>query len=112
MDATRLKKIENRAQRIVGDFFAHELRSDEQSKFRLISISHVKLAWDLSYFDVYVSAFSHVEELPKALAPYAQEIESRIYKDLELRKKPRIRFRLDDSGEKATSIIDTINSLS
>lgn len=112
MESTRLKKIENRAQRIVGDYFAHELRNDEQSKFRLISIVNVKLASDLSYFDIFVSSMAHIEELPKALAPYAREIESRIYKELELRKKPRLRFKIDDSWEKASHIIETINSLS
>jgi ribosome-binding factor A len=110
MNSERLKKLENVAQNLISSFILEEMQ-EEQSEFGLINVSGVKLSSDLSYLDVYVSAFKNQDHLTKALAKHNKDIQHRFHKAMVLRKIPRIRYRYDDSGELSQSINNTINSL-
>jgi|ASRM01.1.fsa_nt_gi ribosome-binding factor A len=110
MNSERLKKLENVAQSLISSFILEEMQ-EAQTEFGLINVSGVKLSSDLSYLDVYVSAFKNPENLTKALAKHNKDIQHRFHKSMVLRKIPRIRYRYDDSGELSQSINNTINSL-
>ena len=110
MNQDRLKKLENVAQTLISSFILEEMQ-EIQSHFGLINVSSVKLSSDLSYLDVYVSAFKNQTELTKALAKNNREIQQKFHKAMTLRKIPRIRYRYDDSGEVSQTIYNTLNSL-
>ncbi len=110
MNQDRLKKLENVAQSLISSYILEEMQ-EEQSNFGLINVSSVKLSTDMSYLDVFVSAFKNQEDLTKALAKHNRDIQQKFHKAMTLRKIPRIRYRYDDSGEISQTIYNTINRL-
>ena len=111
MDAQRLKKVENVAKKIVSAGIRDVLTEEENKMFRLVNVVGVKLSPDVSYLDVYVSSFLNPDKLTKALATHANTIEKELFRELAMRKHPKLRFRYDNSGEISSEIIGTINSL-
>lgn len=111
MDSQRLKKIENTAKKILWEHLPQQLSDEENKLYRIVNIVDVKLSSDLSYLDVFVSCFWKEETLTKNLATHANNLERILFKELAMRKNPRIRFRYDDSGRTSSEIIETINSL-
>ncbi len=111
MDSQRLKKIENTAKKIMSTALVEELTAEDVKLFRLVNIAWVKLSSDVSYLDVYVSAFENGDKLTKALALYADTLERKLFKELAIRRSPKIRFRYDDSGAVSSHILEKINEL-
>ncbi|MDR3150625.1 MAG: ribosome-binding factor A [Candidatus Peribacteria bacterium] len=63
-------------------------------------MTDVVISSDLSYLDIWVSAFRNQEILAKTLAKHNHEIQNRYNKMMKIRKLPRIRYRYDDKGER------------
>ncbi|MDR2411326.1 MAG: hypothetical protein LBD88_01690 [Candidatus Peribacteria bacterium] len=51
---------------------------------------------DLSYLDVWISAFKNQNILAKTIAKYNNKIQSRYNKAVKIRKLPKIRYRYDN----------------
>lgn len=110
MNNQKMKKLESILLSLISNFIIDELK-DIESDFWLININWVKLSTDLSYLDVLVSSFKNTDILTKTLALYAKDIERKIYKKIEIRKLPKIRFRYDQSWEISQNIVNKINNL-
>lgn len=111
MEKRRLEQIENVAKKIISNSILENLDEKDRKAFRLVNVIWVKLANDMSYLDVFVSSFENKEGLCKALAVYANDIERVVFREMSLRKKPRIRFRYDDSWAVSSDILEKINAL-
>lgn len=111
MKEERLKKLEGIVQELASRFIFEEIEDSEQI-FWIITVTKVKVSTDLSYLDVFVSAFFEKELLAKTLAKHAHAIQKKIGQKLALRKIPRIRFRYDEEWKISSEIIGQINDLS
>ena len=109
MNNERLKKLERLSKQLVSNFIFEELEDSEQT-FWIITVTWVKISSDLSYIDIYVSAFLNSELLTKTLAKHNYEIQKRLNKKIEIRKLPKIRFRYDDSWKIWQEVCNKINS--
>ncbi len=110
MNQERIKKLKSISQKIISEFFIEELRELESS-FWLINIVKIEISSDLSYLDIFVSAFNKKDILTKTLAKYAPKINRELHKKLSIRKIPKIRFKYDESWEISSEILETINKL-
>lgn len=110
MKQDRLKKLEGIIQELVSRFIFEEIEDAEQI-FWIITITKVKVSPDLSYLDVFVSAFNEKELLTKTLAKHAHDIQRKISHTMDIRKIPRIRFRYDEEGIVSSVITKQINDL-
>lgn len=87
--------------------FAREFDHD----FGIIALIDVVLSPDKSYADLMVYGQGDNKELTRFLAPLAGKIHMQISRDLELRKTPRIRFRVAKNQENKKDILATIAEL-
>ena len=110
MKESRMKKLEGMVNEIIAEIIFEEA-SDLEDHFGIITITWVKMSQDLSYLDVFVSSFKDINNLPKALAEYNTPIQKKLNKKLPLYKLPKVRFRYDDSGEKAAHINTILKNL-
>ncbi len=110
MNQHRKEKVQNISRKIIADFINQDL-PDEDKIFGLINISEIILSSDYSYLDVYVSAFYKKDLLTKTLAAHAHKIQKLIWKDIGLRKSPKVRFRYDTMWEISSKIQTEINTL-
>lgn len=95
---------------LASEFLLFEAKEIEED-FGFISVTWVKLASDMWYLDIFVSAIKNKESLTKALAKYDYIIVKKINERVQLRKSPRIRFRYDERWEISQWITSLINSL-
>ncbi len=110
MNNERLKRLESVARELVTNYIFQEM-GEEALEFGLITITGIKISSDLSYLDVYVSAFKNQDILTKTLAKHAHDVQRKFNKAVAVRKLPKIRFRYDESGAIGEEITNTINSL-
>lgn len=110
MKESRHKKLEWMVQEVISEIIFEEV-SEIEENFGILTVTGVKVSQDLSYLDVYVSCFKDRENLPKAIAEHNHEIQHKLNKKLSLYKLPRVRFRYDDSGEKAGNITHLLNEI-
>lgn len=110
MKEERRKKGQEIIKEIIARYLVEEL-AEEMSEYGIVTVTEVKMSADLSYTDVYVSAFKNSENLVKELALSAKELERRICKSTALIKIPRIRFKYDVSGEENSSMYEQIKNL-
>ena len=110
MNEQRVKKLESLILEQASTILVEELKEIE-SDFWLINITWAKLSNDLSYLDIFVNSFKNKEILTKTIAPYAPNVQRKIYKKIAIRKLPKLRFRYDESWEISQDIIKTINNL-
>lgn len=108
MSTERLKKIEKIIRKITSDFISKEL-PDEDNIFGIINISEVILSSDYSYVDIKVSSFVKQDLLTKTLAKSAYIIQKHIWKEIWLRKSPKVRFRYDDTWRTGAEINTVIS---
>ena len=99
MEETRLKRLESLSREVISKLIFEEL-PDSENNFGIITITDIVISPDLSYLDVWVSAFKNQEILAKTLAKYNYQIQARYNKMMNIRKLPRIRYRYDDKGER------------
>ena len=111
MKKERLEKLESIALQLLPSIILEEIWREAESEFWFITITKVKISSDLSYLDVYVSSIKKIWELTKFLAKENTKIQRRFNKSLDLRKFPRIRYRLDESWEKSQWILKTIKEI-
>ncbi len=110
MNEHRREKIQNISHKIIAQFLSQDL-PDEDKVFGIINISEIILSSDYSYLDVYVSSFNNPEKLTKILALHAYKIQRIIWKEIWLRKSPKIRFRYDEKWEIWSQVQSKINTL-
>jgi len=110
MEKARLKKFEEICQRIVSEYIINNLK-DLNSEYSLVTVTDAKISSDLSYLDIFVSSIKNKEKLTKDLANHRIDIQKIIYKKVNLRKLPILRFRYDEKWEISININNTINSL-
>lgn len=110
MNKDRINKLESAMFELASSFLIEQV-SEIESDFWIINITWVKLSSDLSYLDIYVSAFKNQDILTKTLANYAKDIQRFLWQKMSLRIVPRIRFRYDDAGEIAQDVTIAINKL-
>ena len=110
MNQHRKEKIQNMTRKIIAQFISQDL-PDEDKIFWLINISEIILSSDYSYLDVFVSGFNNIDQLTKTLATHAHKLQRIIWKEIWLRKSPKIRFRYDEMWEVGSKIQTEINTL-
>ena len=110
MNKERLKKLESTSHKILWDIIFEET-SEIWVDFWLITITEIVISPDLSYLDVWVSAFKNEDILAKTLAKKNWIIQSRYNKAINIRKLPRIRYRYDNKWkiwQEASVVINEI----
>lgn len=76
----------------------------------IVSITRVKISPDSSYADIGISALNNPELAVKHLELHRQEIQKQLGR-LERRVIPKIRFKVDKSGEAGDRVSDLLRSL-
>jgi ribosome-binding factor A len=94
MDKIRLKKLESVSKELISKLIFEEL-SDNENNFGIITITDIVISTDLSYLDVWISAFKNQDILAKTLAKHNNKIQSKYNKAMKIRKLPKIRYRYD-----------------
>ncbi len=110
MNKERLKKLEATSHKVLSDIIFEET-SEIWTDFWLITITEIEISPDLSYLDVWVSAFKNEDILAKTLAKKNHIIQSRYNKTINIRKLPKIRYRYDNKGKIWQTICETINEI-
>lgn len=110
MNKERLKKLEAVSHKVLSDIIFEET-SEIWIDFWLITITEVVISSDLSYLDVWVSAFKNEDILAKTLAKQNYIIQSKYNKAINIRKLPKIRYRYDNKGKIWQEICETINKV-
>lgn len=110
MNKERLKKLEVTSHKVLSDIIFEET-SEIWVEFWLITITEIIISPDLSYLDVWVSAFKNEDILAKTLAKKNWIIQSRYNKAINIRKLPRIRYRYDNKWKIWQEIAQTINKV-
>ena len=106
----RTQRIADQMQRILGQMLLQEM-GDE--RMRLVTITSVTVAKDLSHAKIYVSVLSdNADEIKKIVASLNQAAKSlryRLAQEIDLRVMPELKFVYDESaaqGFKISSLID------
>lgn len=110
MNKERLKKLEATSHKILWDIIFEETL-EIWVDFWLITITEIVISPDLSYLDVWVSAFKNEDILAKTLAKKNWVIQSRYNKAINIRKLPRIRYRYDNKGKIWQEVSVVINEI-
>lgn len=110
MNKERLKKLEATSHKVLSDIIFEET-SEIWVEFGLITITEIVISPDLSYLDVWVSAFKNEEILAKTLAKKNHIIQGRYNRAINIRKLPRIRYRYDKKGKIWQEIWQKINEV-
>lgn len=92
----RLEKIESQIKRILGEIF---IKKSSDFDIGLISIDDIVISRDLSQAKIWVSFISKKDRgtLFKRLLKNTREIQSLLYKQMSIRRVPKIQWQLDDS---------------
>lgn len=110
--ALRLKRIGDRMQQELSEMLVrNEIRDPRLSG---ISVTEVKVDRELSYADIYVSAFEGVsrsEEILQGLDSASGYIRKSLSDRIDLRAFPRLRFHWDITLERADRIEQLIASI-
>ncbi|MDD3144863.1 MAG: ribosome-binding factor A [Candidatus Gracilibacteria bacterium] len=110
MNKDRIKKLESMSREIISKLIFEEI-DDSENIFGIITITDIVISSDLSYLDVWVSAFKNTEILAKTLATHNHGIQSKYNKAIGIRKLPKIRYRYDSKGEVGQKICEAINKV-
>lgn len=87
---------------------------DERVGLGMVSVTAVEVAGDLQHCKVFVSIFGNEDDRQAALeglraaAPY---VKGELSRRLSMRRTPEVRFQLDRSLEKGTSVLGLLNQL-
>ena len=110
MKQERRKKAEAISKKLISEYFVGEV-PELSELYWIVTVTWVEISSDLSYADVYVSALTNSETLPKSLAESAHKIHRLLAKNIDFVKVPKIRFRYDNSGEMLWDISRVITNL-
>ena len=107
-------KIERIADSLVKEISTVIQTEVKDDNIKMVTITHVKLASDLSYAKVYFTTFldDKREVTTKALNRASNFIRMELYDLIDIRKMPELEFVYDDSieyGANIERIIDQIN---
>jgi ribosome-binding factor A len=109
----RTERLGKQIQEIIGSLIlAAEIKDPRVSPF--VSITHVNVARDFSFADVYVSNIretANLERCTQGLQSAAGFIQSRLGAALHIRKIPHLRFHVDTSIREGFYMVKKINSL-
>ena len=75
----------------------------------IVTITRVEVSQDASYATVYISALKEPKLALASLEERLREIQHQVGKKLQIRLTPRVRFRLDESGERGAKIEQLID---
>lgn len=109
MNKERIKKLERVCLELSRSYIFEQTK--EETDFWIITIINVKISSDLSYIDIFISSLKKKDLLTKKLALLAKDIQRLLWKKLEIRKIPKVRFRYDDKWEVWQEITDLINEI-
>jgi ribosome-binding factor A len=113
MNIIRVKRIASSLQREISDIIANEMRDVD---LKMVTVTHVKLASDLSYAKVYVTTLFDekrgivIDDLNNAKGFIKGELARRKF---EIRSMPELEFVYDESlayADNIERIIKKINS--
>lgn len=110
MNIDRRKKIQRACRKLIDTFLQQDI-PDNENIFWIINIGEIILSPDSSYLDIHVSSFYKPDVLTKTLAKYAFLLQKDIWKQIGLRRSPKVRFRYDESWAISTDVTNTINSI-
>lgn len=105
-----LNKFESLAKQVLSEIIYEKSRSFDLD-FWLITVTWVKISRDLSYLDVFVSAFKNKDELTKSLAKDWFFIQREANKAIKIRRVPKIRFKYDEKWEIQARITSNMDKL-
>jgi ribosome-binding factor A len=111
MNTIRIKKIASSLQREISDIIANDIRDVD---LQMVTITHVKLASDLSYAKVYFTTLFDekkekvIEDINNAKGFIKGELARRKF---EIRSMPELEFVYDDSLAYADNIEKIIKKL-
>lgn len=110
MNKDRIKKLESLSREIVSNLIFEELE-DSENIFWIITITDVIISPDLSYLDIWVSAFRNNEILAKTIATHNNAIQAKYNRAIAIRKLPKIRYRYDNKWEISQQVCEAINKV-
>ena len=110
MNAIRVKKIASSLQIEISDIIANEIRDED---LKMVTVTHVKLANDLSHAKVYVTTILMIKEkividLNNAAGFIKGELGRRKF---QIRSMPELEFVYDESIDYANNIENIIKDI-
>lgn len=109
--SNKLDKYQRLAKEVISKII-YDVMKEEETEYGLITVTKCIVSKDESYLDVFLSAFRNQESLPKALAKHGYFIQKEANKAIKVRRVPKIRFRIDESGADSVSVTSLINEVS
>lgn len=106
MNQERINKLESVSRNIISKIILED--REIALEFWIVTITKIKISSDLSYLDVHVSSIKNWELLTKYLAKKNNLVERVLWKEIQIRKLPKVRYRYDKSWEIWQSVCNTI----
>ncbi len=101
MRSDRMRRVDEAIRQVIGDVVAGELKDP---RVGFVTVTDVRTSADLRHARVYVSVLGTPEERDASLAGLQSAhgyLQSRIAGELRLKRTPALRFRYDDTTERA-----------
>jgi ribosome-binding factor A len=101
MRSDRMRRVDEAIRQVIGDVVAGELKDP---RVGFVTVTDVRTSADLRHARVYVSVLGTREEREASLDGLQSAhgyLQSRIAGELRLKRTPALRFRYDDTTERA-----------
>lgn len=92
--------------------FIQEITREYIEEFGIVSLVNITVSKDYSYADFVITCQKWEDKILKFLSEHWQEIKRKIWKELQARKSPIIRFKIAKDAEKQSKIDLLLESIS
>ncbi len=110
-ESFRITRVERLIKKEVADILAAQV---VEPAARTVTVLWAKVSRDLQFADVYVSVYGDEEEVTrglKALARCRPYVQKQVAARVQLRRTPRVRFRLDKEYRSAMRVFEILKEL-
>jgi ribosome-binding factor A len=101
MSVERMRRVDEAIRQVIGDALASDLKDP---RVGFVTVTDVKTSADLSHARVYVSVLGEAETREDTLAGLSSAhgyLQSRIARELKLKRTPTLAFSYDDTTDRA-----------
>jgi ribosome-binding factor A len=110
MSTERMRRVDEAIRQVIGDALASEVKDP---RVGFVTVIDVKTSADLSHARVYVSVLGEPEAREESLAGLRSAhgyLQSRIARELKLKRTPTLEFSYDDTTDRAMRLDALIES--
>jgi ribosome-binding factor A len=104
MSSDRMRRVDEAIRQVIGDALASDLKDP---RVGFVTVTDVKTSADLSHARVYVSVLGEPRERDETLAGLRSAhgyLQSRLARELKLKRTPTLEFSYDDTTDRAMRV--------